>query len=578
MQFTLIDWAVLIAYLAFTTWLGARLAGKQSSIREFFLAGRKMRWPAVAGSIIATEISGVTLVAVPALVFARGGDLTYLMFGIGALLARLAVAIWFVPAFYEREIYSPYDYVGRWIGPGALRTTTLLFLLSGVLGQSVRVLLTADILYLITGIPVGGSIWIIGAFALLWTIMGGMTTVIWTDVIQFFVFLAAMVAAVVFVVHSLPGGFAELWQTAAAAGKLRFWNFDPSPSATLTLWTSLGGGLLLGVAAYGTDQLMAQRMFCCRGPREASYAMVASSAGHVLAALACVVGLGLYAFYQRPEHALDAIAAKRLSEDSNYIFPIFVLTRMPVGLTGLIIAGIFAAAISSLESALAALSQTVVTGFYRPWRTSRGLPSEERQEMRASRLLVVFWALVLSAMAELMRLALHRYEGFIHLALSMATYAGGALLAAFLMALWRWRVDARGLAYGSVLSVLSVFGVTWHDPWAQWTVVIGVAAVVLTCLLHARTLPRAGRRSLAVLPLAAIPLALCFVTIGAADTRDHIRLAWPWSVPLGFLTALLATRVLSQRCAHPVPQATENQPAGVRPEAATRPATAANAR
>ncbi|MCK4341744.1 MAG: hypothetical protein KAY37_08485 [Phycisphaerae bacterium] len=197
--------------------LGAKLAGKQATIRDFFLGGRKLPWPAVAGSIIATEISAVTFISAPAIVFAAGGNFTYLQLALGAILARVIISIWFVPAFYEREIYSPYDYMGHRLGRPVRTVTTGLFMLGAILGQSVRVLLTALILQLMTGLPLGVSIWVIGAIAVAWTLLGGITTVIWTDVVQFVVFVFGIIAALVFVCLKLPGGFGEMVTVAAAA-------------------------------------------------------------------------------------------------------------------------------------------------------------------------------------------------------------------------------------------------------------------------------------------------------------------------------------------------------------------------
>ena len=118
-HFLWIDWVVLFAYLALTTWIGHRLRGSQATMKDFFLAGRSLPWPAVTGSIVATEISAITFVGVPGMVFAAGGDFTYLQWGIGSIMARVIVGIWFVKVFYERGIFSPYDYMQQRLGPGA---------------------------------------------------------------------------------------------------------------------------------------------------------------------------------------------------------------------------------------------------------------------------------------------------------------------------------------------------------------------------------------------------------------------------------------------------------------------------
>ncbi len=193
--FTYWDWKVVAGYMILTTWLGHRLSGKQSSIKDFFLGGKTLPWWSVSGSMIATEISALTFIGVPGMVYGMAGDWTYLQWGLGSIIARLGVAYWLVPLYYEKEIYSPYDFMGNRLGEGARRLVTGLFALGSILGQSVRVLVTAIILQVVTGMDARLCIVIIGAVALRWTFMGGLQTVIWTDVIQFCLFIFGGVLA-----------------------------------------------------------------------------------------------------------------------------------------------------------------------------------------------------------------------------------------------------------------------------------------------------------------------------------------------------------------------------------------------
>lgn len=551
-HFTWIDWAVLGGYLVFTTVLGAKLAGRQATIRDFFLGGRKLPWPAVTGSIIATEISAVTFLGAPAIVFAAGGNFTYLQLAIGAILARVIIGIWFVPAFYEREIYSPYDYMGNRLGRPARTVTTGLFMLGAVLGQSVRVLLTALVLELMTGLPLWVSIWVIGAIAVAWTLLGGITTVIWTDVVQFVVFVFGIVAALVFICATLPGGWIEMVSAAEAAGKFRFWDFSTDPKVAFTIWAALIANTLLCLNAYGTDQLIAQRMFCCKGPRQARIAIIASSVGQLVTLLALLVGIGLYAFYQR--FPLAGEAAGLVAEKGDRIFPVFILQQMPVGLVGLIIAGVFAAAISSLDSVLAALSQTVVSGFYRPWRERqavgiqrlRGFPvvleGRERHYLFVSKLFVVVWGVLLCAMAQVTELALARYGDILNLALAMASYTGGAMLAAFCLAFFRLNVDYRGILWSAPLSVLTVFAISWHQAWAKYATV-ALADVLLIgwiVYIHAGAGGTGSRPSADLAGTLWVTLAgglAVFLCWYQPSQGSYITVAWPWNVPIGFAVA-----------------------------------------
>ncbi|MEZ5304710.1 MAG: hypothetical protein R3F11_29300 [Verrucomicrobiales bacterium] len=182
------DWVVLFGYLFVCTVVGHLMKGKQSTIRDFFLGGRSLPWPAVSGSIIATEISGVTFIGVPGMLFAMNGNFTYLQWAIGSIIARFFVARFFVRVYYEQEIYSPYDYMGARLGVGAKKLATILFTIGSILAQSVRVLVAAIALEVVTPFPQWVCIIIIGLFAVGWTLMGGMRTVIWTDVMQFVLF------------------------------------------------------------------------------------------------------------------------------------------------------------------------------------------------------------------------------------------------------------------------------------------------------------------------------------------------------------------------------------------------------
>ena len=357
-QFTNIDWMVVGIYLLLTTWVGHLLKGSQSTIKDFFLGGRSLPWQAVSGSIIATEISGVTFIGVPGMIYAAGGDFTYLQWGIGSIIARIIVGIFFVRVFYEREIYSPYDYMGNRLGESAKRLATLIFQVGGILGQSVRVLVAALALKVVTPLEFHHCIWIIGLFAVGWTLMGGMRTVIWTDVMQFFLFVGAGLFSLFWVIGELDGGWNQMVEVAGAADKFTLFNLTSDPAVGFTLWVAIIAVPFQNLSAFGVDQLNAQRMFCCRNAGDARKAMIASSGALILTFLMLLVGTALFAYYEPMRTA--GTEPSIFTKDTNSVFPVWIVTELPVGLRGLILAGIFAAAISSLDSILAALSQTTM--------------------------------------------------------------------------------------------------------------------------------------------------------------------------------------------------------------------------
>lgn len=498
-HFTWIDWLVVIGYMVFTTVLGGVLAGKQSSVKDFFLGGKKMPWYAVAGSSIATEISAVTFVGAPFIVFGPGGNFAYLQLGLlGVLFARLIVAFVLVPAYYKHEIYSPYDYIGNQLGESAKWVTTALFSLGGVLGQSARVYLTAIILELVmaeqlgalesmTGIPpVVASIAIIGLISIVWTIMGGIATVIWTDVILFIVFVLGGLIALVTIVMELPGGAGQLYTVADEAGKWQLWDFEWSAVKPYTIYTAAFASVFGNVGVYGTDQLMAQRIFCCKDQREAKIAVLAAYAGQIITAMMLAVGAGLYVFYQEFPLVGDALA--RYEAEPNRIFPIFILSELPAGVTGLIIAGIFAAAISSLDSILAALAQTTMSVTYLRWRHKQGHDIEDhgKEAVFISRILVVFWGIVLSLAAYIVYVVQQDSKlPILDLALALASYSVGSLLAAFLLGFLPLKVTGYGLVFSAPLSVMTIFAIVWHDqPWAQ-TTAWAFGSILLAAWLYA---------------------------------------------------------------------------------------------
>ncbi|TLD72055.1 hypothetical protein FEM03_04840 [Phragmitibacter flavus] len=512
-HFRWLDWVVLFSYLGFCTWIGHRLSGKQSTIKDFFLAGRSLPWPAVSGSIIATEISAVTFIGVPGAVFAANGNFTYLQWAIGSIIARCIVGVYFVRAFYEHEIFSPYDFIANRLGKSAKTITTLLFMVGSVLGQSVRVLVPALVLRTVTPFDMVESILVISVFGVLWTWMGGMTTVIWTDVIQFGMFLFAGILALVWITISLPEGFPQFLQIAGEAGKFELWRWMPGVGSEqgmvewvrdteFTMWTALLAMPFQNLAAYGTDQLNAQRMFCCRNASDATKAIIFSGVGQIATLVMLMVGAGLFAYYS--VYPPDAGTAAEFAKDTDLVFAVWITTVLPAGLTGLLLAGAFAAAISSLDSALAALSQTSISLWYHG--REKDMP-DEKKLVFISRMTVLGWAVFLAGMTVVLyQLKESANIQLLSLAFGMVSYTYGSLLAIFLLALWRIPAKTAALWVGLVLSVLmttwvrgDIFVVAGEGDWFKehrlqmtyaWLYPINFAITFLCGFLWRKSEPR----------------------------------------------------------------------------------------
>ncbi len=527
LSFTYTDWIVIVVYLVFTTLLGAVLAGKQSTIKDFFLGGRKLAWPAVCGSIMATELSAATFLIAPAIVFSRGGDMTYIQLAIGTTLARFIIGYFFVPAYYQREIYSPYDYMGNQLGPRVKNITSVLFMIGGVFAQGARVYIAGKAMQVITGTDIMTSILIIGAVSILWTTIGGITSVIWTDVIQFFIFSLAAVMALVYIGMSLDGGLLTVIREGMAAGKFKVINLNFNPREAYTLWCGLFATGFLTLGSHGTDQLMAQRMFTCKNPVEAGKAIVWSSTVLIVTCILLFVGAGIFIYYRYfPMNELERVI---VDDDSMKVFAVYIVRVLPPVLSGFVMAAIFATAISTLDSTLAALSQATVSILYKPFIRPR---ASDRHYVRASRFIVILWGILLTVFAVYCHVLARNFGDLIQFALAMAAYTYGALLGTFLLAFLRTNRDDLGLMWGVPLSILTVFAFNWHQPVAQWIVVICCTVLLVLGFKYFQRQPR--KVAIIGIGIGIVMLISMAVTGYTPEGRPvHLDLAWPWHYPIG---------------------------------------------
>ena len=424
--FTLLDWSVLLVYFGVITWIGHRLSGQQSSTHEYFLGSRDVPWYAVSASIVATAVSGVTFIGVPALVFAEGGDLRYLQFCLAGFISKWLLGRFILPRLYERHYPSPYDFIGAQLGPVFGKLAAGLFFLGAVLGQGVRVFAIALVLELLTGLSMGICVGVIVGFSALHTWLGGIRAVIWTDVVQFFVFVVGGLFAVTFASSAHPDGLSGIWLAAEPLGKTRILDFTTDPTVNFAFWAGVFAMPFQNLAAYGTDQLNTQRMLCCKSVREARIALYVSNFGELVVVLFLLVGVALWGFYQF--NPIDPAFAPLVADNIDRIFPAFILSEMPVGLRGFMVAALFAAAMSS--PVLSALSETTITMFHDGHR--RGELSESRAVF-LSRVLVIGWGVVLGGFAVALS---GSDERLIPLAFAMTAYTYGPMLGLFLLALF----------------------------------------------------------------------------------------------------------------------------------------------
>ena len=436
-----LDFAVLLAYFLGLTALSHAVRPKSRDAESYYLGGRQLPWPLVSLSIIATSISGVTFIGLPALVFAEAGDLRYLQFALAALLAKGLLGVVLLPRFYAAGVASPYEYLTLRLGPRYGQAGTALFMLGAVLGQGVRVFAVALVLELLTGWSLFWNIALIVGLSAVHMGHGGLRAVVWTDAVQALLLLAGGAFALLLATTEGPGSLSALFTQAEAAGKLRAFDASLNPALSFTLWTALLAMPVQNLAAYGGDQINTQRMLACPSLGAARKALYTSLLGEGITALFLLVGLALWAYYD--VHPLSGFFEAAVAEKGDRIFPAFILEVMPEGLRGLVIAAVFAAAMSSLDSVLSALAQV----------------SEKLSGKRggAGPRWVGLWALLLGAFA----LALSQGGGeLVPLAYQMTAFSYPPLLGLLLLAAFarpqalRWPRLATAAAMLTVAALL----------------------------------------------------------------------------------------------------------------------------
>jgi len=447
-----VDLALIVVYLVGITVFGLRFRSRKDpnarSLRSYFLADQKIPWWAIALSIVSAETSTLTIISVPGVAFA--GDFGFLQIVIGYMLGRVVVALIFLPKYFQGQMLTAYQLIDQRFGHTLHKVTAGLFLLTRAAAEGVRVFAVS----IVVGIAIGTgdvlSIGIISALTLLYTFEGGMAAVIWTDVVQMAIYIGGTVVAIYTLGIHVPGGWPQIHEVASAAGKFRLFHFALNLTQSYTFWAGVLGGTFLTMASHGTDQLMVQRMLAARNLRESRMALLWSGGVIFLQfTLFLLIGVGLYVFYGL--HPAVFASADR-------IFPTFIVREMPVGVAGLLVAAILAAAMSNLSAALNSLSSTTVVDFYMHWRPE----ADDRERMMISRSSTVIWALVLFAVA--VYIVFTGGKGHVvEVGLSIASVAYGALLGVFLLGtLTRYATQG-----GAIVGMICGFALNlllWLDP------------------------------------------------------------------------------------------------------------------
>jgi SSS family solute:Na+ symporter len=473
-----LDLAIIFGYLIGVTLLGTWFARKQETTRDYFLGDRTVPWWAIAASIVATETSTITFISVPGIAFARGGNFQFLQLVFGYMLGRVVISLLFIPSYFRGELLTVYQLLDRRFGGKIKMLAAALFVVMRNIADGIRLLLTAIVLAAVyksfqpaadVETLIVGSIVLIGVVMIVFTYYGGMEAVIWIEVVQLGIYIAGALAAAVVIAKSTEGGWSAAMAAGSQYGKFKLFDFSLDFTKTFTFWAGLIGGCFLTMSTHGTDQYLVQRYLCTDRPRRAATALLTSGAvvlGQFIGFL--FIGVLLFAFYHPYTDAgyasLPASQSAFPFTGGDRVFPDFITQHLPTGLSGLVVAAIFAAAMSSSLNSIAA---TAVNDLYKPFRPERS----DKHYFRVSHWLTLIWGLVQIGVALVVR---HRNRSALDQALSIASLINGPVLGVFLVGTFLRRVSEPPALIGMVTSILVMLYIYFGTKIAwTWYVLIG---------------------------------------------------------------------------------------------------------
>lgn len=473
MQLTWADYLVIGGYLAAIVAFGSWFARFQHTTRDYFLTDRSVPWWAVCFTVVATETSTLTFIGIPAAAYA--GNMTFLQLALGYIIGRILVSVLFIPAYFRGDLFTSYELLQRRLGSRVKILSAVIFLLTRSLADGVRLFATALVIAVVTGMPVSTVTVVLAVAMIIYTVRGGVSAVIWTDVVQMFVYIAGAAAIAYALLVRIPGGLTTVIEVGQAAGKFTFLDLSFDLSRPYTLWTGLLGGVALTLSTHGTDQFLVQRLLAGRSAREAARGLILS--GFIVFAQFVVflmIGVMLFVYYQQTP------LPQPLGR-TDEILPIFVVNSLTHGLAGFIVAAIVAAALSPSLNAMAA---TTVNDFYLRWVRP---DADQPTQMRVSRQATIFWGVVQLGVA----LGAQWMErGVLDAGLAVLSYASGAVLGAFLIGTLIPSIRERDALAGMIAGL-----VTMTFVWAlttvafTWYVLIGAMTTCLVAWLVSRLAP-----------------------------------------------------------------------------------------
>ncbi len=451
-----LDLAIIFGYLAGVVVLGAWFARKQETTRDYFLGDRTVPWWAISASIVATETSTITFISVPGIAYATAGNFQFLQLVFGYMLGRVVISLLFIPSYFRGELLTVYQLLDRRFGGRIKMLAASLFVVMRNIADGVRLLLTAIVLAAVyTSFQPGTnaetliitSIILIGVVMIIFTYFGGMEAVIWIEVVQLGIYITGAVAAAIVIINSTEGGLSAALAAGSQYGKFSLFDFSFTLTKTFTFWAGLLGGCFLTMSTHGTDQYLVQRYLCTDSPRRATAALLSSGAvvlGQFIGFL--FIGVLLFAFYHPytdAGYATLAAGSAAPFTGGDRVFPNFITQHLPAGLSGLVVAAIFAAAMSSSLNSIAA---TAVNDLYKPFKPNEN----DKHYFKVSHWLTLLWGAVQIGVALLLR---HRNRSALDTALSVAALINGPVLGVFLVGTFLRRVSEPPALIGMAASI-----------------------------------------------------------------------------------------------------------------------------
>jgi SSS family solute:Na+ symporter len=473
MSLSALDYAVIGAYLVAITAFGSWFARFQHTTRDYFLTDRSIPWWAVCFTVVATETSTLTFIGIPATAY--GGNMTFLQLAAGYVIGRIIVSVIFIPAYFRGELFTSYELLHRRFGPRVKTLSALIFLITRSLADGIRLFTTALVIAIVTQVPVGAVVVVLGAAMIVYTMRGGVSAVIWTDVVQMFVYAAGAAVIAWWLLAAIDGGWDTVLQVGRDAGRFTVIDLSLDVTRPYTLWAGIFGGVALTLSTHGTDQFLVQRLLSARSAREASTGLVLS--GFIVFAqfiLFLLIGVMLSTFY------LQTPLPQALTR-TDEVLPLFVVTTLPSGVAGFIVAAIVAAALSP---SLNAMASTTLADFYLPYVNP---DADEATRMRVSKLATVAWGIVqlgVALGAQLMA------RSVLDAGLSVLSLGSGPVLGAFLLGTLSRSMREHDVFTGMVAGLLVMAVVWWATPVAfTWYVLIGAAMTIVVASVSLATTP-----------------------------------------------------------------------------------------